>query len=506
MNSIKISNLYNEFDYELSLDNELTILTAPNGYGKTTIFNILEAISKKNIFYFFEIEFSKIEIQIDGSNLIISKNPGNTINFSALKIDLENYYEKKQFREDSFRDNSYSDRDLNNFSFLHDEIDSLRAALDNIVLTFTFKRQTSLNENFSFKTIDYLFGHQIINSMLDLRRFLGGVDFRNRELRNSDVHDIRLWSKSNNEFRQNLEDVSNLLDKIGLNVLFIPANRIIQKEVEFFDKIPSRYRIRNYQNNFAFSRKLAKIISNEIKQKIEEVSSLIKKDFSELHLSFPNKLIKLYNSPNKAMDNSSYDTEINRLRKELDHLSDIFRKFLLIDTDVTSISDFTAKSKDQKTFILNYIQSTLSIFKKYEGFSQKLEKIETIFNERNDYSDKTLLITNEGYQILKEGRLLHISQLSSGEINDLILWHEIIFVAKANSLILIDEPEISLHLLWQQEFIDKLTTIHQLNDLKDIHFLVATHSPDIIAGYGENVINLEDLANATRNKKNQSRI
>jgi predicted ATP-dependent endonuclease of OLD family len=184
----------------------------------------------------------------------------------------------------------------------------------------------------------------------------------------------------------------------------------------------------------------------------------------------------------------------------------LFKKYTLIDADVSSISSFEAKSNDQKSFILYYIEKTLEIFKKYEDFTSKLVKIETIFNERNNGSEKRLKISKDGYEVTKEDKVFPISQLSSGEINDLILWHELIYITRKDSLVLIDEPEISLHILWQQEFIDKLMTIKALKGMEKIKIMIATHSPDIIGGYGDSVINLEDLANESRTKKSKSRI
>ncbi|MFY3790760.1 AAA family ATPase [Ureibacillus sp. MALMAid1270] len=60
----------------------------------------------------------------------------------------------------------------------------------------------------------------------------------------------------------------------------------------------------------------------------------------------------------------------------------------------------------------------------------------------------------------------------------MILFYHLIFNTSPNSLILIDEPEISLHISWQNKFISDLKEIHKINKL-DI--LIATHSPDIIS-------------------------
>lgn len=60
-------------------------------------------------------------------------------------------------------------------------------------------------------------------------------------------------------------------------------------------------------------------------------------------------------------------------------------------------------------------------------------------------------------------------------------------------LILIDEPEISLHPEWQSNFLPLLNKM--FNNYKGCHFIIATHSPQILSSINNNnsfVINLED--------------
>lgn len=61
------------------------------------------------------------------------------------------------------------------------------------------------------------------------------------------------------------------------------------------------------------------------------------------------------------------------------------------------------------------------------------------------------------------------------------------------SLICIDEPEISLHPKWQLEYIDLLQ--NTFSDYKGCHFLIATHSPQIVSGLKSNngyILSLEN--------------
>ena len=67
--------------------------------------------------------------------------------------------------------------------------------------------------------------------------------------------------------------------------------------------------------------------------------------------------------------------------------------------------------------------------------------------------------------------------LSSGEQHEIVLLFELLFETKPNSLILIDEPELSLHVAWQREM---LKDLQEIADLSDFRAILATHSPQII--------------------------
>src|SRR5690606_1495381 len=59
-----------------------------------------------------------------------------------------------------------------------------------------------------------------------------------------------------------------------------------------------------------------------------------------------------------------------------------------------------------------------------------------------------------------------VTKLSSGEQNELVLFYELLFKSSPSSFILIDEPEVSLHISWQNCFIEDLKEIAELNNLE----------------------------------------
>jgi len=51
-----------------------------------------------------------------------------------------------------------------------------------------------------------------------------------------------------------------------------------------------------------------------------------------------------------------------------------------------------------------------------------------------------------------------------------------------------DEPELSLHVGWQEKLLPSLRTLNPNSQI-----IVATHSPDIVSIYGKQVIHMEDI-------------
>jgi predicted ATP-binding protein involved in virulence len=123
------------------------------------------------------------------------------------------------------------------------------------------------------------------------------------------------------------------------------------------------------------------------------------------------------------------------------------------------------RDASKKLDVFNNLRSRLDLFK---------ELIEKRF------SDKTIQIDREsGFRIVSHTTAaVPLEKLSSGEQHQLILVFDLLFEVTENSLILIDEPELSLHVTWQKTIIESLQRIIALNAF-DV--LLATHSPAVVA-------------------------
>ncbi|TRT89197.1 MAG: hypothetical protein EWV63_04280 [Microcystis aeruginosa Ma_OC_H_19870700_S124] len=83
---------------------------------------------------------------------------------------------------------------------------------------------------------------------------------------------------------------------------------------------------------------------------------------------------------------------------------------------------------------------------------------------------------------------MNINDLSSGEKQIFIIFSETLLQNRERYIFLADEPELSLHIDWQETLV---SNIRKLNDQCQIIF--ATHSPDVVSVYQNCIIDFEKL-------------
>jgi predicted ATP-binding protein involved in virulence len=88
-----------------------------------------------------------------------------------------------------------------------------------------------------------------------------------------------------------------------------------------------------------------------------------------------------------------------------------------------------------------------------------------------------------------------ITSLSSGERQLVVILTHLAFnpQAKRANVLIIDEPELSLHLRWQELFVDAVTTASP-----GVQVILATHSPSIIKGRIESCVDVEEARHSDR--------
>jgi len=81
-------------------------------------------------------------------------------------------------------------------------------------------------------------------------------------------------------------------------------------------------------------------------------------------------------------------------------------------------------------------------------------------------------------------------QLSSGEKQLIILLTECLLQRNQETLFIADEPELSLHIEWQRKVVSSIVNLNP-----NAQIIIATHSPEIVGRFRDNVINMETIIN-----------
>nr|WP_303652454.1 AAA family ATPase [Paludisphaera mucosa] len=104
-----------------------------------------------------------------------------------------------------------------------------------------------------------------------------------------------------------------------------------------------------------------------------------------------------------------------------------------------------------------------------------------------------------------ENKYLGVDDASSGEQAVVLVVLGIASQISDDSLIIIDEPEIGLHPEWQARYLDLLNNTFM--GYKGCHFLLATHSPQIVAQIRGNgfVVSMDDVPSIESSKEYSKR-
>ncbi|WP_217991040.1 AAA family ATPase [Novosphingobium sp. Chol11] len=96
--------------------------------------------------------------------------------------------------------------------------------------------------------------------------------------------------------------------------------------------------------------------------------------------------------------------------------------------------------------------------------------------------------SNQTQILSRDGSVIPIESLSSGEKQLLIFLSETLLQEEETNIFLADEPELSLHVQWQEDLVPNL-----LSTNPNAQVIFATHSPDIVGGYQKNIIKMEEI-------------
>ena len=441
---VEFKKLFGYFDYSIDLHDTVTILHGLNGCGKTTMLQTINAVFNKKMhtikstdlqavsFFFSTGVILKIErkkIYLDSE-----KEKATGITYLAYSI-IEN---EKESVFDSFENT--------------DEYQDIIKRFLKGYRPFPFLERINESTWYDRKHGTKLNMEEVISEY-------GATIFRrySREYLEDDIP-------------QPVQDILSSMD-----VRLIAADRLTVAE-----RVERQYG----EDNIKIERRV-NLIAKDLSQKIRDTIQQYAQLSQAKDRTFPLRAIK-QSSPLTVNEIKSKMVELESKRREfidtgiLEEEQDDIGIHDLVDAITESNRQnlsLYAIDTEEKLNALSSLSSSINLFRNIidKNFNNK----RIVFNK--DYGFQ-FVTTYSNSTILPQS-------LSSGEQHELVMFYDLIFNASENTLILIDEPELSLHIKWQLDYVDELLQIISATKFSAV---LATHSPQIIHDKWDLTVSLSD--------------
>lgn len=412
LSKIVFQKLFGIFDYQIEFkEGGVTIITGPNGFGKSTILKSIDAFYSLDVMFFSRLDYEKIEFfsNIDDKPISIEKKDQEVI-INGFVINVNDLQDQiiRRFRRPYY--------------YRIDESKWIDRRTDEIV------------------TNDDIIQSYIQNSYIDEE-----IEIQNTEF-------LKLREKAKNYSGE---------------TKFIREQRLLRE--------------RNQGRNEIQTVNVIDELPEQFKKKINMVSSIYSSEANKLDSSYPNRLFETQ----KGITKKEYTNYLKYMNEKFEKLN----KYNISDIKILGkqVKFLEEHSKALKVYFSDFEKK----YKVFEELIEQLELFTEIINSRLKFKD-IKISRDKGIVVFKSNtdEQLRLDQLSSGEKQEIILFYELIFESDKNIHLLIDEPEISLHIEWQLRFMDDLLRIAEKKKFK---VTVATHSPQIISNHWDIQIDLGEM-------------
>lgn len=439
LKKISVKKLFGVFDHDIPINKKkgITIIIGENGLGKTILLEMIEALFNSKFLYFNSVNFKEFIIEFDDGIKWILKKEEQKDELPLLTLTQQNK-NKKEYNP------------IRLISYEREDIVSLATQISRY---FPYLRRIGTIAWRDRRTGEQFFADELVHKYIDYMPY---------DIRLGDSKKPKWFVKRQKTININLIETQRLIS-------------IEDKEETTHEKTVEKY---------------SKELSRTIKSHLTESTELS----SKLDRTYPNRLVDRLKKLSNVTDKDLYK-KLKLLEEKRELLDTV--GLIEIEKDWNILEMEEPQEKVIKDVLMLYVEDSFKKIEIFQNITRKIEMLLNIINKR--FKHKKFSIDKEkGFvfksTIIKEknvkSRNIPVSKLSSGEQNELVLFYELLFKSKQNSLILIDEPEVSLHISWQNCFIKDLNEIVTLNNLE---VLIATHSPDIISDYWDLKVELKGL-------------
>lgn len=434
---IHVEGLFDAFNYDLKFatNERIMIVTGPNGSGKTTVLKLLDVMFNQPVSRLWKVPFREVSVSFDDDTQLVVQRL-----FDVHRDDQQQLPTTLTFDHDGANEPFRLDGALIGQADLGIPI----SAIEDVI-----------------PTVDQIGRRRWINSEtgeeLDLEDIIT-------------TYPDKLLPRHLREGTSLPEWLQNVIRSI--NVRFIDTERLIRL---------SNRRRGGYRRTVSptrtvshYSQQLADRIRHSIAQYGERSQSL--------DGTFPYRLVTDHELSSDSVETLRRDlNEIEQKRLELEEAG-----LLVGEHGGLAVPDLSNVDKSKQNVLAVYARDAKEKLAIFDDLYEKVSAFKRIVNSR--FSHKRVSVSDEGLRVSKNGDTdLDLEMLSSGEQHELVMLYELLFRASSNSLILIDEPELSLHVDWQERWLEDLAETANLSSFRAI---VATHSPEIIGDKWHLVVEL----------------
>jgi predicted ATP-binding protein involved in virulence len=440
---ISVTKLFGIFDHiiPLKLDDRITIIHGPNGFGKTAILRMLNGLLNGQYHDLRNTPFEEFRIQFDkpkhSLRVTRSLSERRERRSRGSHFELTIHYSKNGKNPQTYVPGYPPDQREFHFptSIIDQEIPELARIAPRVWRSLPSGEDLTLDEVL-----------ERYSDRLSLR-----YDMPKREPE---------WLK---EIREHV------------SVKFIETQRLLtmkssKRSPDFHERFPVVPSVAEYSNE----------LSQSIQAKLAESAALSQ----SLDRTFPLRVMS-HQAPSHVTSEQLRD-ELGRLEEKRAHLMEAGLIDSQGDLEFHVPPQIDESTRNLLSVYVKDVEEKLGVF---DDIVARIDLLKKIINSRFLFK-KMAISRSKGFTITTtDGKSIEPSVLSSGEQHELVLLYELLFKVKRGSLILIDEPELSLHVNWQDAF---LRDLKEIADLSDLDVILATHSPQIISDRWDLQVELQE--------------